>query len=620
MTDGYPLIADHGIIGDLQTVALVSDRGVVDWWCTPRFDSPSVFAGLLDHERGGSFEITVDRDVGSEMKSTQLYLPDTAVLHTRFLSSTGVGELADFMPMHEFGPPTDRHRLIRGVRGIRGRTEFTLACRPRFDYGRAAHTLDMVSESTAVFRGGALELHLQATAPITLHADGEDVVARFTLDAGQFVAFVLTSMRPGGAAPSELRVDELDAEFEVCRWSWYSWLRSCTYRGRWRQTVNRSAITLKLLTYAPTGAPVAAATMALPEEIGGDRNWDYRFTWLRDGALSMHALIRLGFMREAIAFRTWLRERLSAGGTSTGEPLQTVYRVDGDPDLAEEILEHLRGYRGSAPVRAGNAASGQLQLDIYGEAAFATAQIDEAGPAHIWRGFADVIDWLADHWERPDEGIWETRGGRRNFTFSRLMCWVAFDRATRIAARYARPANIARWTEARDAIFDQILEHGWHPGRHAFVQHYDTDILDVALLLMPVVGFVSPDDPAWLSTLDAIGEELVSDSLVYRYDPVASPDGLGGAEGTFTLCSFLYVAALAESGRVDEARYAFGKALTYANHVGLYAEEIGVTGEQLGNFPQAFTHIALIEAALALDAALDRRESDDGARTPRPDL
>ena len=602
----YPLIADHGMIGDLQTAALVSNEGVVDWWCTPRFDSPSVFASLLDHERGGSFQVTADRDAVEDVRSTQLYLPDTAVLLTRFLSQRGVGELVDFMPVDESAPPTDRHRLVRAVRGIRGRTPFTLACRPRFDYGRGTHTLELISEHAAVFRADGLELHLQSTAPITLQAEGNDIVARFTLDAGQDAAVELTSARLGGPAPGRPDVGEIRADFEACRGFWYSWLQGCTYRGRWQQMVHRSAITLKLLTYAPTGAPIAAATMGLPEELGGERNWDYRFTWVRDASLSVHALISLGFTREALAFRRWLRRRLDAGGTANGEPLQIMYRVDGEPHLTEETLGHLRGYRGSAPVRAGNAAADQIQLDIYGEAAFALAQVDDPGAIDGWRALARVIDWLSDHWDRPDEGIWETRGGRHNFTFSRLMCWVAFDRAIRMATAYARPANLSRWIETRDAIFNQIVDRGWHPKRHAFVQHYDTDVLDASLLLMPIVGFMGPSDPAWQSTLDAMRDELVSDSLVYRYNPETSPDGLAGGEGTFSLCSFLYVAAMAQSGRVDEARYAFDKALTYANHVGLFAEEICESGEQLGNFPQAFTHIALIEAAVSLDTELDR--------------
>ncbi|GLW00170.1 glycoside hydrolase family 15 protein [Streptomyces lavendulae] len=608
----YPAIADHGIVGDLQTAALIAADSTVDWWCTPRFDSPSLFASLLDSDRGGYCRLRAD--VGDEATVRQLYLPDTAVLITRFMAPGGVGEVLDFMPPDTSPTPSARHRLVRAARVVRGSLPFELMCRPRFDYGRAAHELRRLDDGSVLFRGPGTDLHVQATAPVTLHEEGTDVSARFTLNAGERAAIVLTSEsggpaglsgRPGGPPPT---ADAVLADFEACSAFWRNWLRSSRYRGRWHEMVARSAITLKLLTYAPTGAPVAAATMGLPEQVGGERNWDYRYTWVRDGSLSVRALIDLGFTAEADAFRRWLRARLDAGATESGEPLQIMYRVDGEPHLTEEVLAHLEGYRRSAPVRAGNAAADQIQLDIYGEAAYALAQAEDIGGVRGWQVFARVVDWLTDHWDRPDEGIWETRGGRQNFTYSRLMTWVAFDRAVRLATAHSRPGDIARWQEARDAVFTQIIDSGWSAERRAFVQHYDTDVLDASLLLMPKVGFLTPNDPAWLSTLDAMDTELVSDSLVYRYDPAASPDGLRGSEGTFNLCTFLYVEALARAGRLEQARYAFDKMLTYANHVGLFAEEIGPSGEQLGNFPQAFTHLSLIDAALALDEELDRAE------------
>ncbi|WP_431956977.1 glycoside hydrolase family 15 protein [Nocardia lijiangensis] len=604
--NAYPPIAEHGIVGDLQTVALVSSAGTIDWWCTPRFDSPSVFASLLDSERGGFCRLAVDT---AEASVRQLYMPDTAILVTRFLGPDGVGEVGDFMDPIRGSEPSDRHRLVRVVRVVRGRLSFTLTCRPRFDYGRATHTVERLGDLAAVFHGPGTDLHLQATDPVTLTAEGDDITAHFTLAEGETAVVTLTSMASGGPAPEPPTRDDVTADFERCRNFWQSWLRSSTYQGRWRDMVNRSAITLKLLTYAPTGAPIAAATMGLPEQVGGERNWDYRYTWIRDAALSVRALIDLGFTEEAYAFRRWLRERLDAGGTASGEPLQIMYRIDGDPLLEEEVLTHLEGYRGSAPVRVGNAAADQIQLDIYGEAADALAQAPDIGGIGGWRSFTKLTDWLVDNWDRPDEGIWETRGGRQEFTYSRLMTWVAFDRAVRLATKYSRPGDVARWTRARDAVFTQIVERGWSTKRQAFVQHYATDVLDASLLLMPRMGFLSPMDPAWLSTLDAMDQELVSDSLVYRYDPEASPDGLRGVEGTFNLCSFLYVEALARAGRLTQARYAFDKMLTYANHVGLFAEEIGPSGEQLGNFPQAFTHLALVAAAMALDEQLDRAEA-----------
>ncbi|MFC8043249.1 glycoside hydrolase family 15 protein [Nocardia sp. NPDC057353] len=604
----YPPIADHGLVGDLQTAALVSATGTVDWWCTPRFDSPSIFAALLDSEQGGHCQLIADLPA-DRMTIRQLYLSDTAVLITRFMAEDGVGEVVDFMEPILDSAPSGVHRLTRIARVVRGRLPFALTCRPRFDYARAEHTLTLHDEHRAVFAGPGVDLHLQVSGTPALRASGDDVEARFTLSSGESAAFVLTSTDPGAAAPPQPSRDAVLDGFEECREFWLSWLRASTYRGRWHEMVNRSAITLKLLTYAPTGAPIAAATMGLPEQVGGERNWDYRYTWIRDGSLAVRALVDLGFTEEAAAFRRWLRDRLDAGDTASGEPLQIMYRIDGEPRLEEEVLTHLEGYRQSAPVRVGNAAADQIQLDIYGEAADALARTSDIGGIAGWRVFANLLDWLVDHWDRPDEGIWETRGGRKDFTYSRLMTWVAFDRGIKLATAYSRPADVAGWTKARDAVFTQITERGWSEKRMAFVQHYDSEVLDASLLLMPRMGFLAPNDPAWLSTLDAMGEELVSDSLVYRYDPASSPDGLRGSEGTFNLCSFLYVEALARSGRLAEARYAFDKMLTYANHVGLFAEEIGPSGEQLGNFPQAFTHLALVAAAMALDEQLDRAES-----------
>jgi len=389
---------------------------------------------------------------------------------------------------------------------------------------------------------------------------------------------------------------------------WRNWLARSTYHGRWQEIVHRSAMTLKLMTYAPTGALVAAPTTSLPEQLGGERNWDYRFTWIRDASFSVYALLGLGYTEEAAAFGRWLRDRLTERAGNAAGPLQIMYRIDGSPDLDEESLEHLDGYRGSRPVHIGNGASDQLQLDIYGEAMDSIHLGIQRGilPAHEgWMDICSMLDWLADNWDQPDEGVWETRGGRQPFVYGRLMSWVAMDRGVRLAQQLGRPANTDRWAKERDAIYTQIMEKGWNKERGAFVQHYNTNVLDASNLLMPLVGFIAPKDPMWLSTLDAMDGELVSDSLVYRYDPSASPDGLAGSEGTFSICTFWYVDALARSGRLEQARLTFEKMQTYGNHLGLFSEEIGPTGEQLGNFPQAFTHLSLINAALNLDFQLD---------------
>lgn len=603
------MIADHGLIGDLQTAALVSTNGSVDWFCCPRFDSPSVFGALLDEDGGGHFRIRPARG-GYEAK--QMYFPDTAVLITRFITEDGVGEVVDFMPPS--GPEaTDNHLLVRMVRCARGRMSFVAEMAPRFDYGRTAHRTDVTGHA-AVFTTDALTLTLHAVrepgdpGPAEVRVHEGDVTASITLEAGQTRGLVLESACAG--PPREIRTAEFQGMFDETVAFWRSWLGRCTYAGRWREALHRSAITLKLMTYAPSGGLVAAPTMALPEQVGGERNWDYRYTWVRDASFSVQALLRLGFTEESAQFSGWLRDRVAEKADGEGGPLNIMYRVDGSSDLEEEILEHWSGYRGSRPVRIGNGASDQLQLDIYGEALDSIFFADGRGlpVGHRgWTAIRGLLDWLAEHWDQPEEGIWETRGGRQAFTYGRLMCWVAFDRGIRMAARHGRPGAIDRWTEARDALYEQIMDKGWSAEREAFVQHYGSEVLDSSLLRMPRVGFVSPYDPLWASSLRAMDDELVTDSLVYRYDPGASPDGLQGSEGTFSLCTFLYVDALARAGRLEDARLAFEKMLTYANHVGLYSEEIALTGEQIGNFPQAFTHLALIDAAITLDAALDER-------------
>ena len=595
----YPAIADHGLIGDLQTAALVDTHGVIDWFCSPRFDSPSIFASLLDRDHGGHFRIGSAADGVTK----QLYFPSSAVLITRFMAEEGVGEVLDFMPVDHPETVSDRHQIVRIMRTVRGSVRFALECAPRFDYGRQDHDLEL-TDAGAVFRAAdaAVTIH----TPITLERIGRDVRGEVTLSEGQTSAAVLEAGPL--VRPRTIESDALLGMAQATIDHWTSWLRRSTYVGRWREVVQRSAITLRLLTYAPTGALVAAPTVGLPEQVGGERNWDYRFTWVRDASFTINALLGLGFVDEAAAFLRWLNDRIVDEAGADSGPLKIMYRVDGSTDIGEEVLDHLEGYRGSRPVRIGNGAADQLQLDIYGE------MMDSVYHAHLrglrvghrgWTHLRQIMDWLATNWDRPEEGIWETRGGRQDFTYGRLMSWVALDRMLRIAREQGFPADIGRLAAERDRIYEQLTKRGWNPQRGAYVQHYQTDVLDASLLLMPLVGFVSPTDPMWQSTLRAIDRELVSDSLVYRYDPSASPDGLRGHEGTFSICTFWYVDALTRTGRLDDARLVLDKMLTYANHLGLFSEEIGLTGEQLGNFPQAFSHLALINAAINLDRALD---------------
>jgi GH15 family glucan-1,4-alpha-glucosidase len=593
----YLPISEHGVIGDLRTVALVGSNGTIDWYCCPSFDAPSVFGAILDADRGGSFELSADVPA----RTKQFYFPDTNVLITRFFTEEGVGEVQDFMPLGD-GGEADRHRLIRRVVCVRGAIPFRMRVAPRFGYGLAPHT---VCRYDGLILFESAELSLGLTATVSLDCDTRDAWARFKLSEGQSAVFALDRI-DGDMAPRECPHTEAQQQFTATVAFWRRWLSASRYRGRWREMVHRSALTLKLLTYAPTGAVVAAPTTSLPEQLGGERNWDYRYVWLRDAGFCIYALLRLGFTGEAKAFMNFLTNLCLRDDGPTG-PLQIMYGIDGRTELPEHTLDDWAGYQGSAPVRVGNAAVDQLQLDVYGALIDSIYLYDKWGQpisSDLWDRVCTLVDWVCNHWDQPDEGIWETRGGRKNFLYSRLMCWVAIERAMRMAHHRGLPADLARWGGVRDAIYYQIMRRGWSPVRQAFVQHEDDDVLDAAVLMMPLAKFISPTDPKWLATLDALTAELVSDSLVYRYDPRASPDGLRGEEGTFSLCSFWYVEALTRAGRLEEAGLAFEKMITYANHLGLYAEEISRTGEQQGNFPQAFTHLALISAAFNLDRAL----------------
>ncbi|MCU0568677.1 MAG: glycoside hydrolase family 15 protein [Oculatellaceae cyanobacterium Prado106] len=627
----YQPIENYGIIGNMRTTALVGQNGSIDWFCFPNHDSPSVFASLLDRHKGGYFQIAPQM---ADLKYKQFYYPSTNVLVTRFLSPVGVAEIIDFMPVGSAAQAQDCRWLVRQVRMIRCQMTFRLTCYPAFNYARDRHTTTL-THNGAYFQSPDLSLKLVTDIP--LQQDDRGVWADFELEPEQSMTFVLrqaqmssedaSSSSSGNISnniPGNLTENGSGDEKTLTLASqlmdetvsyWRRWLSKCIYKGRWREVVERSALVLKLLTYEPTGAIVAAPTCGLPEDIGGERNWDYRYTWIRDAAFTVYGFLRIGFTQEAAQFMKWLSDRCYAP-KPTGS-LQLVYSIEGHSQLDEEVLDHLSGYRDSYPVRIGNSAYHQLQLDIYGELMDAVYLYNKYGSPisyDLWCRLRQILDWVCDNWQRDDEGIWEPRDGRKPIVYLKLMCWVALDRGLRLADKRSFPAERDYWVKVRDQIYESIMVQGWNEELESFVQYYGSDVLDASSLIMPLVFFLAPNDPRMLQTIDAINRPpevggLVANNLVYRYSP-GQGDGLSGSEGTFNLCTFWLVEALTRAGRqdpqrLDKARLMFEEMLSYANPLGLYSEEIGVSGEELGNYPQAFTHLALISAAWNLDKALD---------------
>lgn len=602
----YQPIENYGVIGDLRSVALVGKNGSIDWCCLPAFDSPSVFAAILDDRKGGFWSLapTVECEV------RQMYLPETNVLMTRFFADQGMAEVIDFMPIgREAGGPTEQEsrQVIRIAKAIRGPLPFRMECRPAFDYARQAHDVHIDGDGRgAIFSSPKQQFVLKGSHGLERREPG-GVVAEFTLESNQEAMFAIRHR--SGTADFSLAGQEVDGPgllTETVRY-WRDWSRRSRYHGRWREMVQRSALLLKLLTYLPTGAIVAAPTTSLPEAIGGVRNWDYRYTWVRDAAFTVYSLMRLGYTEEAGAFANFMQRRAKEESPDNG-PLNVLYGIDGRHDLVEETLDHLDGYRGSKPVRIGNAAYGHLQLDIYGELMDSLYLYDKYGAPlsyDMWTTVERLLDWVAKNWNQPDQSIWEVRGPRRPFTYSKLQCWVALDRGVRLARKRSFPAEGLTWVEERNNIYRAIMREGWSEKENAFTQYFGSDALDAATLMMPLMLFVSPTDPRMLATIDRIRGELAADSLVRRYEiGKAARDGLPGSEGFFSVCSFWLVEAMARSGRVEEAQLMFEKLLGYANHLGLFSEEISGKGELLGNFPQALTHLGLISAAHNLDRLL----------------
>jgi GH15 family glucan-1,4-alpha-glucosidase len=611
----YLPIADYGIIGNMRSAALVGANGSIDWYCSPHFDSPSIFGAILDDKKGGRFQIY---PVAEKVGQRQFYWPSTNILITRFSLEDGIAEIEDFMPIGASPDSPVFRQLHRRVRCVRGPIRLSAICRPAFDYGRRTHEVQ-ITEHGATFRSGDTHFTLSARVPLKREADGA-VSADFTLKEGESRTFIFQNDGDAsGTAEAQRLQSEADSSepFERTVKFWQDWLSHCTYRGRWRERVERSALALKLLTFEPTGAVVASITTSLPEVVGGSRNWDYRFAWIRDAAFTIYALVRIGFTAEAAGFVDWLQNDVSKHHRYGGEHLPPVFTIFGEPVSGETILDHWEGYRGSSPVRIGNGAVTQYQADVYGELMDSLYLYNKyVSPVSydFWVSIRHRLDWLCDNWQKPDEGIWEMRNGQQDFVYSKLMNWVALDRGIRLSEKRSFPGNHTRWLEARDQIYEEIMNKGWSEKRKAFTQYYGSEDLDASVLIMPLVFFMAPTDPRMINTIKAIlarPEEggLVSDGLVYRYPPTARVDGLPGEEGTFNMCSFWLVEALTRAGHanpewLDESRLLFERMLGYASHLNLYAEQTSFQGEALGNFPQAFTHLALISAAFNLDRAL----------------
>lgn len=597
----YQPIENYGVIGDMNSIALVGMNGSIDFMCFPDFDSPSIFAGLLDRKNGGHFIISPEID---NIRYKQMYIPDTNVLLTRFLAHDGVGEIMDFMPVESDMPG---NTLIRRITTVRGTLSYHLECCPRFNYARSEHATELSEQGNEIIftSQGHDGMILRLKSSIAMEIRNGDAFIDFKLDTGQSVDFILEILvgnRPSYPDLENFVTSSMHRTIDF----WKNWIAMSTYSGRWIDIIHRSALVLKLMTSNKFGSLIASPTFSLPEFIGGERNWDYRYTWIRDASFTIYMFINLGYVKEAGAFIKWVEKEYQ--DIDHAGYMGLMRRIDGRITPDEIILPFLEGYKNSSPVRIGNDAKNQIQLDIYGELMDSVYLYNKYGESisyGFWNNLKNQMNWLCDNWMLEDEGIWEVRGGKKRFLYSRLMCWVAFDRAIRIANSRAFPIP-DRWLKERDNLFSSIYSDFWNDNRKAFVQYTGANTVDASELLMPLMRFISPTDPMWLSTLAEIEKELVSDSLVYRYRyKEAAPDGLKTGEGTFSMCTFWYIECLSRSGQLQKARLFFEKMIGYANHLGLYSEQLGLQGEHLGNFPQAFTHLGLISAALNLNKRLN---------------
>ena len=599
----YKQIDDYGLIGDMHGSALVSSDGSIDWCCMPRFDSPALFSRTLDSNKGGFYKLSPAKF----SSSIRRYLPNTNVLETSFTTSTGTGVLIDFMPVHrhvimsrESLEVTDSQRVVRILHCTKGRLDFEMDCYPKFDYGTIVPHASLSSPTTGMAHGGSEEVSVYCSSQLTVVNDG--FRSRGVIFEGEKIYSTVSNQVSFSRRSEPLTPAELDEELADTTAFWEDWAAQCTFQGEHREAVLRSALTLKALTYAPSGALVAAPTTSLPEVIGGERNWDYRYTWIRDATFAIYALSIIGYTGEARAFKNWLEWSTSG----RARDLQVMYGLGGERRLTETKIPELEGYMNSKPVRIGNGAYDQFQLDIYGEimdSAHIFRKFGGAVDADYWEYLRRVVNFVIDHWREPDEGIWETRGGRQHFVFSKVMCWVAMDRAIKAATDLKLPGDIEAWEKVRDEICNDVMSKGYSQERQAFVQSYGSDNLDAANLMLPLVGFIPATDPMMRSTIKAIQKELTNkQGFVYRYRKF--DDGLNGSEGSFIICTFWLADNLIHLGQIDEARVLLDSLLNCANDLGLLSEEYdSATGNMLGNFPQAFSHLALINTAVQLQQA-----------------
>ena len=591
-------IASHGLIGDMSSAALVGTDGSVDWCCMPRFDSPSVFASLLDSRSGGRFQIApVDSASGS-----QAYLPDTNILQTSFTTATGTLTVTDFMPVRRDALSEDApHELHRMVRCDFGEVDVSCVFEPRLDYARGVTLLSPLREGVQA-RGGRQTLNLLASVPMRI--DGDRAVARFTLRQGESASFVLAY---GHGRPVRLSTYRTEERLDDTRRFWEGIVAGIGYDGAWSKEVTRSLLVLHLMMYRRTGAIIAAPTTSLPETLGGSRNWDYRFAWLRDSSFTVDILYRMGDDGEAGMYIDWLLDQCKLNDRKT----RIVYGESPNSSLRERTLDHLEGYAGSRPVRIGNGAARHLQLDVFGEVILAVHTLFRLQGFSIkpgaWTLVANFAETVIANWRRPDRGVWEVRGRQRHFVYSKIMCWAALDRAADIARTLREDRLADRWARAAETIKSNVLAAGWSDGKQAFRQRYDADALDASNLMIPFIGFLPPDDPRIRMNADAIARELADGPFVWRYLPSETDDGLDAQEeGAFTLLSFWLIGNLLYTGRTEKAAQYFEQVMSHANHLGLFSEMIDpATGALLGNFPQAYSHVGLIHTARNLDRSLN---------------